>query len=162
MRVKNLNPLFGNMLYTRLFTIHERNNNLRHFGTKIGNCWWFNGCEILYLIENGHLKSHPVLNERFFRKMIQNDRFQIEYSLYRYLKGKQFNFLDGKLYYHIKEFNRRNIQSNFSPVLAQMDDEVRLLDHIAVISLFNERYSLKITRTWLNHEISGKMNKKNV
>lgn len=147
------------MFITRLFTIHERNNTLRHFGTKIGNCWWYNSYEILYLIENGTIKSHPVLDQPFFFKILQNKTFQEEYSFYKYLKEKHFNIIDGKLYVHTKEFNRKHPQQTLVPLSAQLDDEVRLFDHIAIISSFDKKYCLKITKTQLTHQASDKINK---
>ncbi|KRH91915.1 hypothetical protein M153_18897000120 [Pseudoloma neurophilia] len=149
------------MTFKKLFTIHKRKNELRHFGTKIGNCWFYNEYEMVYLLEKEIIFKHPIQEQSYFKKLQKDIQFSHKYSVYKYLKDKQLNILDGKIYEHTKEFNRKLTESTIQPVLVSLDDSILIKNHMAVISSFDDKHhALKIYERELSLEISDKLIKR--
>lgn len=148
-------------MLTTLYTIHERSNPMRHFGTKLGNCWFYTLFEIVYLHENRIISDHPILHQKSVQKNIQSKNFVSFYDKYVFLKNKCLNVLDNLAFPHTKDFNRDKLESTTKvKFIESLDAPVILSDHIAILSAQKQCFGLKIRKTQINKSILEKMKKK--
>lgn len=142
-----------------LVTLYERKNELRHFGVKIGNCWYYNLYEILFFVEIKIIKSHPILSIKKTQKIINSYLFKENFKKFKFLKQNNINILCNQIFLHTKDFNHEK-EVPLGPVFSKnLDDPVCLINHFSIISLLDDHYCLSIKECDLNREITQKHKK---
>lgn len=152
-----LEKISAHLLMNVLFTIQQRKNELRHFGEKIGNCWYFSLEELFYLKNNNIILEHPLFNTKYFTRMIKSKRFLKKYTAYEFLKKNGFNIIRNCVYLHTKNFNHKKDHDFGILKYVSKDMSSELTESVLVICSEKEFYIIHLRPCTLNMTLTRKL-----
>ncbi|ELQ76848.1 hypothetical protein THOM_0172 [Trachipleistophora hominis] len=139
-----------------LYTINQWKNELRHYGIRIGNGWYFSLEEILYLKKKDVIAYHPLFASRIYKNACNSKNFQKKFAIYCHFKENEYNIIDNRLYHHTKNFNRKYESCIAVLQFVRKDENFELTDCVFTIISETDFYTLKVEQCVLDLKLSKK------